>query len=161
MKKILIATDGSPSATEAVKVGIELATEQKALAVLVHVVPAFDVLPVGGFAPTAPDPLDRGRSDARYAADSRRSVLGTDGLCDYRRSRQRDVADIAVPAGSLCRLVPHRGAADSRNHGRSDRGRQVSRISTGWQADRFFPKVRLQPFVELTKLSDDRGRAQQ
>ena len=95
-----------------------------------------------GFAPDAPDPLDRGRSDARHAADSRRSVLGTDGLRDYRRSRQRYIADTAVPARSLPRLVAHPGGTGSRNHGRGERGCQVSppttRISTGWQAYRFF-----------------------
>jgi multidrug efflux pump subunit AcrB len=79
-----------------------------------------------GVAPNAPDPLDRGRSDAWHAADSGRSVLGTDGLCDYRRSRQRYIADVAVPAGALCCLVPHPGNAGSRGHGRSERGRQVS-----------------------------------
>jgi nucleotide-binding universal stress UspA family protein len=49
MKKILIATDGSASAREAVAFGLELAVEQSAEAIVVHVVPAFDILPVAGF----------------------------------------------------------------------------------------------------------------
>jgi nucleotide-binding universal stress UspA family protein len=54
MKKILIATDGSPSAQEAVRFGLELAEEQGAEVVLAHAVPALDVLPGGGWgwAPT-------------------------------------------------------------------------------------------------------------
>ena len=42
MKKIVIATDGSPSAVEAVGVGIELAAEQGAELAFVHVLPADD-----------------------------------------------------------------------------------------------------------------------
>ena len=44
MKKLLIATDGSPSALEAVDFGLELAKEQGAWPVFVHVAPAVDVL---------------------------------------------------------------------------------------------------------------------
>ena len=43
MNRILIATDGSSSARQAVAFGIELAAALRAEAVLVHVVPAFDV----------------------------------------------------------------------------------------------------------------------
>jgi nucleotide-binding universal stress UspA family protein len=50
MKRILIATDGSPSALQAVELGLELAAEQDAEAVFVHVAPGTDVLPVTGFA---------------------------------------------------------------------------------------------------------------
>jgi len=49
MKTIVIATDGSPSAHEAVEFGLDLAAEQKADAVFVHVAPAVDLLPTGGF----------------------------------------------------------------------------------------------------------------
>lgn len=56
MKSILIATDGSPSAQEAVEFGLELAEEQEAQVVFVHVAPALDVVPSGGFgwAPSVP-----------------------------------------------------------------------------------------------------------
>jgi nucleotide-binding universal stress UspA family protein len=49
--KIVIATDGLPSASEAVELGLELAAEQSAVPIFVHVVPAFDVLPAGGLSP--------------------------------------------------------------------------------------------------------------
>jgi nucleotide-binding universal stress UspA family protein len=45
MNKILIATDGSPAATDALTFGLELATGDDAEAVIVHVVPAVDVVP--------------------------------------------------------------------------------------------------------------------
>ena len=50
MNRILIATDGSPSALQAVELGLELAAEQEAEAVFVHVAPGTEVLPVSGFA---------------------------------------------------------------------------------------------------------------
>jgi nucleotide-binding universal stress UspA family protein len=56
MKKILIATDGSASAREAVAFGLELAAEQTAEVNVVHVAPALDVVPMSGFGITAPQP---------------------------------------------------------------------------------------------------------
>ena len=53
MKAILIATDGSPSAHEAVEFGLELAEEQHAGVVFVHVAPGLDVVPSPGFGWTA------------------------------------------------------------------------------------------------------------
>jgi nucleotide-binding universal stress UspA family protein len=49
MKKILIATDGSPPSVEAVEFGLELAAEEEARAIVVHVVPSIDPVPIGGF----------------------------------------------------------------------------------------------------------------
>lgn len=49
MKRILVATDGSPSSTEAVAFGVELAAEHEAELVFVHVVPRLDVVPAAGF----------------------------------------------------------------------------------------------------------------
>ena len=54
MKKILIATDGSPAALQAVEFGLELAEEQHAQPTFVHVAPGADVLPVAGFAMAGP-----------------------------------------------------------------------------------------------------------
>lgn len=42
MKRIVIATDGSPAALEAVRFGLELAEEQGAEAVFVHAVPVLE-----------------------------------------------------------------------------------------------------------------------
>jgi nucleotide-binding universal stress UspA family protein len=61
MKKILIATDGSPSAQKALEVGLELAEEQDATAYVVHVVQPVDVMPYSNFgfvAPALPHEVD-------------------------------------------------------------------------------------------------------
>jgi nucleotide-binding universal stress UspA family protein len=49
MERILIATDGSPSAREAVNIGLELAVDEDAAVTFVHVVHALDSLPTGGY----------------------------------------------------------------------------------------------------------------
>ena len=49
MKKILVATDGSVSSTEAVQFGVELAAEHAAELIFVHVVPVVDMVPATGF----------------------------------------------------------------------------------------------------------------
>jgi nucleotide-binding universal stress UspA family protein len=63
MKKILIATDGSASSAEAVDFGLELAAEENAAVIFVHVAPADDVLPVAGYgfgggSPRTPHTID-------------------------------------------------------------------------------------------------------
>jgi nucleotide-binding universal stress UspA family protein len=70
MKKIVIATDGSPSGLEAVEYGLELAAEQGAEPILVHVAPATEVLPVAAYGmgapvsvPHEPDEYDRASLD--------------------------------------------------------------------------------------------------
>jgi nucleotide-binding universal stress UspA family protein len=45
VNKILVATDGSLSALQAVELGLELAAEQDAKLVFAHVAPRFEVLP--------------------------------------------------------------------------------------------------------------------
>ena len=52
MNTIVIATDGSESAVEAVKFGLELAAEQDAEPIFVHVIGGVDFLPRAGFAVT-------------------------------------------------------------------------------------------------------------
>ena len=54
MEKIVIATDGSESAHEAIEFGLELATEQGAEPIFVHVVPQIDVMPTTGFSVAMP-----------------------------------------------------------------------------------------------------------
>jgi nucleotide-binding universal stress UspA family protein len=56
MKKIVIATDGSPSSQEAVDVGIELAAEQGAAVTFVHVLPPDDYIVSGRLGPVIPVP---------------------------------------------------------------------------------------------------------
>ena len=61
MNKILIATDGSESAHEAVEFGLDLAAEQGARAFIVHVAPMVEVMPYANFGyvgPSVPHEFD-------------------------------------------------------------------------------------------------------
>jgi nucleotide-binding universal stress UspA family protein len=73
MKKILIATDGSESAHEALEFGLDLAAEQDAKAFIVHVAPVVDVMPYANFgyvAPSVPHEFDEhDRECLREAAE--------------------------------------------------------------------------------------------
>lgn len=71
MKRIVVATDGSTAAGEAVRVGIELAAEQGAEITFVHVLPPdeFTVLPGGLSRPIPhPHPIDDGETALNEAA---------------------------------------------------------------------------------------------
>lgn len=64
MKKILIATDGSPASGEAIRFGLELAREHEAEVTFVHVVPVLDAsfangIAVSAMVPHQLDELDR------------------------------------------------------------------------------------------------------
>jgi nucleotide-binding universal stress UspA family protein len=54
IERILIATDGSESAHEALEFGLDLAAKQNARAFVVHVAPAVDVTPYANFGYVAP-----------------------------------------------------------------------------------------------------------
>ena len=63
LKKILVASDGSPSALEATRFAIDLAAEHEAEVVIAHVVRDADVVPatvlqIGGVFPHEPDKAD-------------------------------------------------------------------------------------------------------
>jgi nucleotide-binding universal stress UspA family protein len=72
MKRILIATDGSASADEAVELGLELASENDATVFIAHVIPAVDVAPWAAFGasagwPHVPSAEDRAPLDEAVA----------------------------------------------------------------------------------------------
>lgn len=56
MKQIVIATDGSPSAQEAIDFGLDLALEQGAEVTFVHVLPPDDYIVAGRGGPVIPRP---------------------------------------------------------------------------------------------------------
>jgi nucleotide-binding universal stress UspA family protein len=66
MRKILIATDGSPEAREAVEYGLELAEEEHAVATLLQVIPPMDwtQLDRGAVIRPIPDEIERRRGIA-------------------------------------------------------------------------------------------------
>jgi nucleotide-binding universal stress UspA family protein len=72
MKQILIATDGSASAQEAVDVGLELAKEQGADVTFVHVVPADEVRGGrgGAHALTHKEEVDESETALKEAAEA-------------------------------------------------------------------------------------------
>jgi nucleotide-binding universal stress UspA family protein len=82
MNKILVATDGSDSAAEAMEFGIELAAEHGADLILVHVVPALDIVPamgfgVGGAFPHEPSIEDRALLEVAVAIAEEHDVRST------------------------------------------------------------------------------------
>jgi len=92
MKKILIATDGSDEAREAVDFGLELADEHAAQVVFVHVAPAVDVVPTSGFGMTGAVPHEltdydwSPLTDARALAEER----GVDARTQMLRGETAD-----------------------------------------------------------------------
>jgi nucleotide-binding universal stress UspA family protein len=71
MNRILIATDGSPSAQEAVEFGIELASDQGATATFVLVVPSVDVVPTSAFGFTGAVPHELTEHESEPLDDAR------------------------------------------------------------------------------------------
>jgi nucleotide-binding universal stress UspA family protein len=76
MKKILIATDGSDEAREAVDFGLELADEHAAQVVFVHVAPAVDVVPTSGFGMTGAVPHELTEYDWSPLTDAKALAEG-------------------------------------------------------------------------------------
>jgi nucleotide-binding universal stress UspA family protein len=82
MNKILVATDGSESAAEAVELGVSLAAQHDAELIFVHVVPALDLVPatwfgVGGAFPHDPLPEDRALLEDAAALAEEQGVFST------------------------------------------------------------------------------------
>jgi nucleotide-binding universal stress UspA family protein len=70
MKRILVATDGSVSSTEAVQFGVELAAEHDAELIFVHVVPVLDVVPSTGFGLSGAFPHEPTKADTALLEDA-------------------------------------------------------------------------------------------
>ena len=70
MRRILVATDGSEPAAEAIAFGVELAAEHDAELVFVHVVPAVDLVPVMGFNLGGAFPHEPSIEDTALLADA-------------------------------------------------------------------------------------------
>jgi nucleotide-binding universal stress UspA family protein len=92
MKTILIATDGSKPAREAVEYGLDLAAAQGAEPVLVHVVPAIDVLPTSGFGMTAAVPHEFSDYDSRALEEALElaAALGIEAKTELLRGNAVD-----------------------------------------------------------------------
>jgi nucleotide-binding universal stress UspA family protein len=66
MDKILIAIDGSPASHEAVEFGVELAAEQSAAVIFVHVVRPLDVVAMSCFGIAERQPLVEAKAAAEH-----------------------------------------------------------------------------------------------
>ena len=86
MKRILVATDGSRSSTEAVAFAIELAAEQRTELIFVHVVPFMDIVPatgfgaIGGALPHEVSEHDRTLLDEAAASAAEHEIVATTAL---------------------------------------------------------------------------------
>lgn len=85
MNRILVATDGSASAAEAIEFGVELAAEHQAELIFVHVVPELDLVPAtvfsyGGAFPHEPSLEDRALLEHAAAIAEVHGVVSTTAL---------------------------------------------------------------------------------
>ena len=80
MERILIAIDGSPASHEAVEFGVELAAEQNAAVIFVHVVRPLDVVPMTCFGMAEARPHHVGEEDRQPLVEAR-SVADQHGVC--------------------------------------------------------------------------------
>ena len=70
MHRILIATDGSPAAQDAVVFGLDLAADQHAEVDVVHVMHAFEFVPMAGLGLPAAQPHRRSERDIAVLGDA-------------------------------------------------------------------------------------------
>ena len=93
MNKILIATDGSESAHEAVEFGLDLAAEQGARAFIVHVAPTVDVMPYANFGyvgPSVPHEFDEHDRECLQEAAEHGAEKGVDVETALLKGRPTD-----------------------------------------------------------------------
>ncbi len=79
MRKILIATDGSPASLEAVEFGVELAEEHAAHVFLVHVTRPLDMVPLTGYGLISAQPHEPTTDDRRVLEDAA-AIAGRHGV---------------------------------------------------------------------------------
>lgn len=107
MKRILIATDGSAAAHEAVVLGVELARDEGAEAVLVHVVPLSHTVSMNGFGLMGNVPYEPTDADEQVLDDAeavamcegvpaRRALLRGDPVPEITRHADTIGADLVV-----------------------------------------------------------------
>lgn len=127
MKRILVATDGSPAALEATRFGIELAAEHDAELVIAHAVRELDVVPatvlqIGGVFPHEPTTHDHELLEDAAALAAEHGVTATtvllrgdtvDELVRYAAAREVDLVVVGsrgrgAVAGALLGSVSQR-----------------------------------------------------
>lgn len=101
MKRILIATDGSPAAKQAIEVGVELAESEDAAILFVHVVPVADIVATSGFGLMAPVPHPLAASDEQLLDDALAIADRADVPASVKLLRGNTVDEIVAYADSM------------------------------------------------------------
>jgi nucleotide-binding universal stress UspA family protein len=106
MKEIVIATDGSEAAREAVEYGVELASENGAAVTFVHVLPPDDYV-VAGRGPVVPRPhhVDMDESESALAEASDAAIAAGVSYALERISGETVAEIIAVAAAKNADLI--------------------------------------------------------
>jgi nucleotide-binding universal stress UspA family protein len=101
VKRILIATDGSPAAKQAVEVGVELAASEGAMVLFVHVVPVADIVATSGFGLMAPVHHPVAASDEQLLDDAAEVADRADVPASVKLLRGNTVDEIVAHADSM------------------------------------------------------------
>jgi nucleotide-binding universal stress UspA family protein len=111
MKQILIATDGSPSAQEAVDVGLELAKEQGADVTFVHVTPADAVRGGrgGAHALTHSEEIDESETPLKAAGEAAEAAGVSYGLEHFSGETVETIVALADAKNADMIVVGNRG----------------------------------------------------
>ncbi len=115
MKNILIAVDGSSPSTEALEFGLELAADEGARAIVVHVIHSIDSVPAAGFG-TSPGAI------VHEVAEGDRAPL--EEAAELAAARAVDVETKLLRGATVAEIVGYADARDvdlivigSRGHG--------------------------------------------
>lgn len=101
MKRILIATDGSAAAREAVDFGIELASHEEADVSFVHVVPLAELVSANGFGLVGSTPYDPTEWDRQLLVEVRAAAAKLGVHAEAVLLRGEPVAAIVAYADSM------------------------------------------------------------
>ena len=110
MERVLIATDGSSASNEAVEIGVQLARDEGAEAIFVHVVTMADMVAMNGFGlmgyvPNEPTDWDERMLDEARAVAERESVPARTAVPSYNLRAQAPRLEQRRPHWS--RAMPH------------------------------------------------------
>ena len=95
MRTIVIATDGSQTARDAVTFGLGLAVDQQADVALVHVVPRFDIVPTIAFGMPAAQPHPVAATE-RLVLEEASALAAERGVIARTKLLEGDVVDEIV-----------------------------------------------------------------
>lgn len=114
MKRILIATDGSQPAHQAVEFGVDLARHEGAAVAIVHVVPFSDDIPLDGFGLIGRVPYEV-NSDDEAVLDEAAAIADREGVPAVSKLLRGDPAAEIVEYGDV--LEADLIVVGSRGHG--------------------------------------------